>query len=47
MNNLNLAQTITHLQETTYDFIQTTSKWPLFTSDKCKYITLFTSYYIL
>src|SRR6218665_1205266 len=37
---LNLAQTITHLQEISYNFIQTISEWPLFTSDKCTYITV-------
>jgi len=47
MNYLNLAQTITNLQEISYDFIQTMSKWPLFTSDKHTYITLYTSHYIL
>jgi len=35
---LNVAQTITHLQEISYDFIQTISEWPIFTSDKCTYI---------
>jgi len=44
---LNLAQTITHLQGISYDFIQTISEWPLFTSEKCTYITLYTSHYIL
>src|SRR6218665_489913 len=28
-------------------FIQTISEWPLFTSDKCTYITLYTSHCIL
>ena len=43
---LNLAQTVTHLQEISYGFIQTISQWPLFTSDKCTHITLYTSHYI-
>ena len=37
------VQTITHFEEISYDFIQIISKWPLFTSDKRTYITLYTS----
>jgi len=38
-----LAQTITLLEEISYDFIQIKNKWPLFTSDKHTHSTLHTS----
>jgi len=38
-----VKQTVTHLEEISYDFIQIISKWPLFTSDKHTYITLYIS----
>jgi len=43
VHELFLAQTITHLEGISYDPIQIISKWPLYTSDKCTCITLYTS----
>jgi len=48
MNYLKLVQTITHLQEISYDIIETICEWPfLLTSDKCTHITAYSSHYIL